>query len=459
MMAPMDDDRLEQVREGVDALSRALSEERYRHVAGLVRRPELCAVFEAHGPAAHRETVVELREGGQKEFAARVASLAAERAAASDEEAWRAADSEATGNGPDGAIGLADAELAGVHERDPERRRALGRAIAEAAGACSAPREAAAEARARVRASLGLTPPWDDVVGADDVLAASEGGYRDVLSWLAQRDGVELPPRGDLDRTGLLHLLAFRDLDGLFRPAPLSQVVLEGFDGLGIDVRRVRLDGGARAAKWPGAHAFEGRLSLRRQGGAADWLDLLAAAGRAAAAATSRPSTRDPALPATVGALGALLLLEPRFLERAAGVDRKRGKDVIRRLSLRLLFQLRARAAALRVAAEVERGTSGRAWREAHREAMSRAALASWPDGLAARDADLEGHRSALAGAAWAAQIQGDLRNRFDEDYWRNPRTAEALAGRLAAGSPGPEKERPPLAFAAEALVARLGGG
>jgi hypothetical protein len=87
-----------------------------------------------------------------------------------------------------------------------------------------------------------------------------------------------------------------------------------------------------------------------------------------------------------------------------------------------------------------------------------RAAMATWPDGLAARDADAEPHRTALAGAAWAVQIQADLRNHFDEDYWRNPRTAEALAGRLAAGRPGPEKERPPLAFAAEALVARLGG-
>jgi hypothetical protein len=459
MMASMDDDRLEQVREGVDALSRALSEERFRHVAGLTHRPELVAAFEAHGLAAHRDTVLELREGGEKDLASRVAALAAERAAAPEEEAWRVADSQATGNGPDGPIGLSDAELAGLHERDPERRRALGRAIAEAAGACSTPREATAESRARVRASLGLVPPWDDVVGADDVLAASEGAYQDVLAWLARRDGIDLPPRGDLDRTGLLHLLAFRDLDGLFRPAPLSQVVLEGFDGLGIDVRRVRLDGGARAAKWPGAHAFEGRLSLRRQGGAADWLGLLAAAGQAAVAAVSRPSTRDPALPATAGWLGALLLLEPRFLERAAGVDRKGAKDVIRRLALRLLFQLRVRAAALRVAAEVDRGTSGRAWREAHREAMSRAGLASWPDGLAARDADVEGHRSALAGAAWAEQIQADLRNRFDEDYWRNPRTAEALAGRLAAGSPGPEKERPPHAFAAEALVGRLGGG
>ena len=55
--------------------------------------------------------------------------------------------------------------------------------------------------------------------------------------------------------------------------------------------------------------------------------------------------------------------------------------------------------------------------------------------------------------------IRHDLRERFDEDYWRNPRTGEALAGRIAAGSPGPEKERPPLARAAEALGALLAAG
>jgi hypothetical protein len=235
-------------------------------------------------------------------------------------------------------------------------------------------------------------------------------------------------------------------------------VVLDGFDGLGLDVRRVRLDAPARAAKWPGAHAFEGRLSLRRQGGAADWIDLHDAAGRAAAASLTRPSTRDPALPAAAGALGASLLLEPRYLQDATGLDRKRSGDVVRRLALRLLFRLRAHAAALRVAAEVERGTAGRAWEEAHVEALSLATLARWPGGLAARDADAGSHRAALAGAAWAASLRLALRDRFDEDYWRNPRTGEALAGRIAAGSPGPEKERPPLAFAAEALGALLGG-
>ena len=455
----MDTEEIEQVREAVDALSRALGEERFRHVAGLSPAPELAGIFEAHAVAAHRDVVAMLREAGEQDLAARVAGLAAERAAAPAEESWRAADAVATGNGPDGAVGLPDAALGLLHERDRDRRGALGRAVTEGARASSAPREAAAEARAAARASLGLTPAWEDVVQADEFLAVSDGAYRELLAWFARQEGLELPPRGDLDRTGLLHLLAFRDQDGLFRPAPLSPVVLEGFDGLGIDVRRVRLDGAARAAKWPGAHAFDGRVSLRRQGGLSDWLDLPDAAGRAAAAATSRPSTRDPALGATVGALGSWLLLEPRFLESATGQDRRRSRDVIRRLALRLLFQLRARAAALRVAVEVERGLGGKAWHEAHREALSLAAAVSWPGGLAARDADAEAHRTALAGAAWAAGIRNDLRERFDEDYWRNPRTGEALAGRLAAGSPGPERERPPLARAAEALGALLEAG
>ena len=230
------------------------------------------------------------------------------------------------------------------------------------------------------------------------MLAASEGAYQEVLAWFARQEGLALPPRGGLDRPELLHLLAFRDHDGLFRPGPLSQVVLDGFDGLGVDVRRVRLDGSARAAKWPGAHAFEGRVSLRRQGGLADWIDLPDAAGRAAVAATARPSTRDSGPAGAVGALGAWLLLEPRFIEAATGLDCKRSRDVVRRLALRLLFQLRTRAAALRVAVEVERGTGGRAWHEAHREALSRAALADWPEGLASRDADAETHRTVAPG-------------------------------------------------------------
>jgi hypothetical protein len=453
----VDSGEVDEVRGQVDALVRALSEERFRSVAGLEPRPALVAAFEAHDVAARAGTASGLRGAGDAALADRVAGLAAERASARSEEEWRAAETAATGPGPDGPVGIADAAQALLHERDPRRRTALGSALAGAVRAAAPAREAAAEAAAAARASLGLTPPWEDVVQADALLSASDAAYADVLAWLASREEGAPRPGGGLDRAGLLHLLALRDHDGLFRPAALQPALLEGYDGLGVDVRKVRLDAGARRVQWPGAHAFEGRVSLRRQGGAADWLGLADAAGRAAALAASRPATRDPALAATVGWLGAGLLLEPRFLASATGLERSRARDVVRRLALRLLFRLRTAAAALRVAAEAERGLAGRAWHGAHREALSRAALADWPEGLAGRDAGTGAHRELLAGAAWADGVREVLRERFDEDYWRNPRTGEALAGRLAAGSPGPERERPPLARAAEALVALLG--
>lgn len=155
MMLVMDDGQLEQVREGVDALSRALSEERFRHVAGLNREPALAAIFDAHGRAADRETVAELRDKGDRDLAARVAALAAERVAAPTEESWRAADSAATGPGPDGPMGISDAALALLHERSRERRRELGRAVADAAGGASAAREASAE-----ESGPGPEPHW-----------------------------------------------------------------------------------------------------------------------------------------------------------------------------------------------------------------------------------------------------------------------------------------------------------
>jgi hypothetical protein len=452
----MDSAEVEEVRTEVEALQRALAEERFRHVAGIERRPSVSGAFAAHGVAAHRDTVAALREQGEADLAGRVAALAADRAAAVAEDAWRAAEAAVTAPGPDGPIGMADASLAALHERDPQRRRSLGRAVLEAAGACAAPREAAVEERARARAGLGLPPAWEDVVQADDLLARSDAAWGDVLGWLARREGSDGMPGRDLDRTGLLHLLALRPLDGLFLHGPLLERALGAFDGLGIDIRRVRLDAVPRGAKWPGAHALEGQVSLRREGGVADWAGLLDAAGRGAACVATSPATRDPAFPAALGALAAGLLLEPRYLAEAVGLSRRQASDVIRQLALRALLGLRTSAAALRVATEVERGTSGEAWREAYAEALSRATGARWPGVLAARDGDAAAHRATLAGAAWGARMAEDLRQRLDEDYWRNPRTPEAMAGRLAAGRAGPETERPPLALAAEALVRRL---
>ncbi|HET6922962.1 MAG TPA: hypothetical protein VFI16_07435, partial [Anaeromyxobacteraceae bacterium] len=392
------------------------------------------------------------------ELAGRVAALRAERAGAEDEEAWRAEEAQATAEGPDGPVPLARTELAVLGERDRERRLAFGRAAASAVGAASRAGEAAAEKRARARAEVGLTPDWEAVVAADEVLDASEDGYRDVLAWLARREmGLVPGPRGDLDRSDLLYLMALHRWDGLFPAGMLAPALRQVAERLGLDLGRIRVEEGDRPAQWPGAHAFESRVAFRRRGGAADWLDLMRAAGEALGAAACPPGSRQPAFPAALGSLLLGLLLDPTFASRTLGVDRSQAGDLGRALALSRLFALRARAAALRVAAEVERGSSGAAWREIHREALSGAGLCAWPDGLAARDAWAERHRLALEGAAWGEVLRARLVEAHDEDWWRNPRAAGTLAGWLAAGRGGPDAEKPPLASAARALLRRLG--
>jgi len=440
---------MEILRLEVDALSRELAEERFRHVAGLEGAPSIEPLFRARSRAAHRATVAALRDAGAGELALRVASLRGERAVAAEEEAWRAAESAAVALGPGGSQPLAAAELGVLAEPDRRRRQELGRAAAAAAAAAATHREAAAERRAAARAESGLTPPWEDVVQADALLDESEDAYREALSWAATREGL---PTADLDRADLRHLLALRRYDGLFRPAPLAAELPRAFRGMGLDAGRVRLDAADRPLKWPGAHVFEERVSFRRQGGATDWMALFAAAGEAVAAAARAPSAREPDFPSAMGALAVALFTIPRFLEGALGVERRHLPDLVRSLALRRLFELRVRAAALRVAAESERGLSGAAWRAAHREALSAAAHAAWPEGLAARDADASALAASLRGAALGEALRQELVERYDVDYYRNPRTQPAIAGLVAAGSARSGKERPPLAVAAGAL-------
>jgi hypothetical protein len=56
-------------------------------------------------------------------------------------------------------------------------------------------------------------------------------------------------------------------------------------------------------------------------------------------------------------------------------------------------------------------------------------------DGVrAARDDDASRLAATVRGFAEGERLRAALRERFDEDWWRNPRTREHLAGLLAAG-------------------------
>jgi hypothetical protein len=451
----MDGDERESLARTLDALVSALEEERSRHEAGLEPEPALHRLFSPRGAAAHPEMVKRLRAAGDEPMARRVASLRAEWHAAEQEEGWRAAEAAAVVEGPDGRVPLAEAERALPLERDRPRRLALARAIAAALEGPAGPREAAAEVRARARAESGLPPDWGTVVEGDQLLAATDDAWRDLLGFAARRDLGLLPaPAGDLGRADLLHLTAFPALDGLLRPAALAAAVRSAAADLGLDLEEVRVDEPAAAGAWPGARAHGRRILFRAAGGLADWTALLDALGRALAAAHHPPHARDAAFGPALGGLLAGLCLEPAWLSARLELSRARVPEVLRALGLRRLLHLRCAGAALRVAVEVERGLSGQAWREAHREALSSALLAGWDGVRAARDAEAAPLAATVRGFAEGERLRAALRERFDEDWWRNPRTRDHLAGLLAAGRL-PDGE-PASAHAAGLGLARL---
>ena len=71
----------------------------------------------------------------------------------------------------------------------------------------------------------------------------------------------------------------------------------------------------------------------------------------------------------------------------------------------------------------------------ANRELHARAALTDLPAGLALRELDpWLAAWGELRGRALAAALRVVLRERFDEDWWRNPRSLAALQGLWSRG-------------------------
>jgi len=310
-----------------------------------------------------------------------------------------------------------------------------------------------------MRAELGLVPDWPGVVACDQLLDATEDAWTELLDHAAHRDlGLAPQPRGDLTRADLLRLLAFPAWDGLFRRSGLAELLRAACAAVGLDAASLRIGETTRVAAWPGAHAVGERIAFRPRRGLPDWLDLLDAAGCAAIAGRRPPTGRDPVFTAAFGWLLQSLLLEPGFLAARLELSRREQVEVTRALALRALFRLRASGAAARVATEVERGMSGARWREAHREALTSACHAAWDGVRAARDDEAGPLLARVAGFAEGERLRMALRERFDEDWWRNPRTPEHLAGLLAAGRFG-ETEAATTTEAARGVVRLLETG
>ncbi|MFW5925935.1 MAG: hypothetical protein ACOC9O_02895 [Myxococcota bacterium] len=329
------------------------------------------------------------------------------------------------------------------------RRDAIGRALEGAA-------EGAAgwlyDGRARVASMQDdgshpdAGPAFDDlVVHAKAMLAASDEAAREAVHALVGASRHRVPQLGDL-----LHALRATDLDGLFPPRERWRRVAADVSALGFErelsarVRvepdhrgldpRVRLAAvdvprDLRLAPAPAEHGLLSEIA------AADGL------GRALALCLTAPGLpvelRRPvegSVPGTLGTLFAQVLAEPPALVRLRGMGRRESERVARLAGAALLLESRLRAAEVILVAGA--GASLQAMREQAPDVLRRALAIEVPPPLAVlvggtRRGVAARYRGRVGGlAAWHA-----LRERFDEDWYRNPRAEEPIRAGAHGGA------------------------
>ncbi|WP_437780491.1 hypothetical protein [Sorangium sp. So ce1097] len=191
---------------------------------------------------------------------------------------------------------------------------------------------------------------------------------------------------------------------------------------------------------------------LPRPLGAASFARALARFGAALSSASARGPFALSRAPADLrrarrAALFGGLVADPVFCARALGLGRGRALDQARATARSLVRSLRLDAATVSLVGCAGQGghvllRDARARRDRFEEATARALGAPIPGALAGVVPALEhGAAVRLAGALLGARDRRDLMERFDEDWFRNPRAAEALRDEDGA-PPSPASRR-----------------
>lgn len=189
--------------------------------------------------------------------------------------------------------------------------------------------------------------------------------------------------------------------------------------------------------------------------GLVDELLSAEALGRAAAhthASPSLPYALRHASAATVaravGGLAMLRFAEPTFLRKQRGLSSREAGEIARLSAAFSILDVRLAAAAL-----LARGLRGGDAQSRAQALCERALLGPVPPGIALFLLTRLSASSAFRGKVWAPALASSLRERFDADWYKNPRAGEPLLGAMArAGDFSVE------AFADE-LGANIAGG
>ena len=341
----------------------------------------------------------------------------------------------------------ADAALA-LHERGwAPRRKAEPPAHQPSAPAGASPPSAEP---AVVSAAAPPLPVQDDATEAcDRFLRGTEALARDLGGWLLEHHtGVHAAP-GGAERHDLLHFVHAPRFAGAFPRGELLRTVRRWSEMLRLDLSAagtIRVEeeerplqpGGSRAIAVDPPH--EVQIVVWPAEGPRALADLLAAAGRAQLRAGPPPDAPpedlwmgDAALEPACATLLSGLLLDGQWLRRCAHAELPRDDE--RALAMAALLDARLAAARALASLDALRGGPGPRAEQAYRELHARAALTDLPAALALRELDpWLGAWGDLRGRALAASIRDFLRERFDEDWWRNPRALGVLQGLWSRG-------------------------
>ena len=276
-------------------------------------------------------------------------------------------------------------------------------------------------------------------------MAETDDAARELGNWLVKQVPVSA---GD----GLARLwigLRASKLDGLSRPQRRFHRLAEGARRLGFEREmNARMHGETAAGlllPLPSSVSVDGPIGVRvlQPGIEHGWLsDLAVAQGLGEGLSLALVS---PALGPTVGsaragsvsrAFGALLLqlrAERGYLQRVDGLEARPAAQLARQTGLWLLFQLRLSAALCAASAQPARSQSER--RAMLVAAGERALARQLPEPALV----LCGMHEVPPSQAFEALLRGcelhaALRERYDSDFYLNPRVSEVLRGAAARG-------------------------
>jgi hypothetical protein len=277
--------------------------------------------------------------------------------------------------------------------------------------------------------------PIDLLEPAREILRLGEDAFREALARAAHRSSVRAERWPDL-----LFVLRGAELDSLVDARGRFRRIAERFAALGVHEalgKRARTEPRSRLTTEVVALSVPRDVRIlpsSLEHGVASERAAAIAIGRAAAIAWTHP-----ALPAIVarpleGSIGRAL---GALLAHTLSDTRARGDRAARALAEHALLvelaELRTEAAV----AIARRSIGSRELPDTLRDAFSQAWCSEVTPSVAACVAlRVEPHPLArLRASRWAAPLYAALRERFDDDFWKNPRAAEPLRAAASRGS------------------------